>query len=141
MFNIYIGYPSKKEEFIIGKTTTRLDKSEIKYISAGKYSIKIEAQEIKTADNKLREIISEIEQTAKKDGMNIYLETTPHHLFLSESAYVPLGVKAQMNPPLRTEEDQEALWQGINDGTIDTIGTDHAPHTLEEKNQKYGKDN
>ena len=42
-----------------------------------------------------------------------------------------------MNPPLRTSDDQQALWQAINDGTIDTIGTDHAPHTLIEKSQPY----
>lgn len=76
---------------------------------------------------------------AKRNGLTIALETTPHHLFLNESAYATLGTKAQMNPPLRTEEDQVALWQGLRDGTIDTIGTDHAPHTLEEKNQPYGK--
>ncbi len=76
---------------------------------------------------------------AKHDGVTIALETTPHHLFLNESAYETLGTKAQMNPPLRTPEDQAALWEGLMDGTIDTIGTDHAPHTLEEKGQPYGK--
>lgn len=76
---------------------------------------------------------------AKKDGIKVSLETTPHHLFLTEEDYKRLGTKAQVNPPLRTKEDQEALWQGIADGTIDTIGTDHAPHTEDEKNQPYRK--
>lgn len=76
---------------------------------------------------------------AKQDGLNIFLETTPHHLFLSEKDYERLGTLGQMNPPLRTEEDQAALWQGLLDGTIDTIGTDHAPHTKEEKNKPYGE--
>ena len=76
---------------------------------------------------------------AKKDGIKVSLETTPHHLFLTEEDYKTLGTKAQMNPPLRTKADQKALWQGIADGTIDTIGTDHAPHTLEEKTKPYGE--
>lgn len=81
----------------------------------------------------------ELVRQAKNEGLPIFLETTPHHLFLNESFYTTLGTKAQMNPPLRTDEDQEALFAGIMDGTIDTIGTDHAPHTLEEKNLPYGK--
>ena len=81
----------------------------------------------------------ELIRQAKRDGLNIALETTPHHLFLNETAFATLGTKAQMNPPLRTREDQTALWAGINDGTIDTIGTDHAPHTLEEKAKPYGQ--
>lgn len=78
-------------------------------------------------------------RVAKKEGINVYLETTPHHLFLNDTAYATLGTRAQMNPPLRTAADNEALWEGIADGTIDTIGTDHAPHTLAEKDQPYGK--
>lgn len=76
---------------------------------------------------------------AKKKEMIIYAEATPHHLFLTEDAYKKWGTKVQMNPPLRTVEDQEELWEAVRDGTIDTIGSDHAPHTLEEKNQPYGK--
>ena len=78
-------------------------------------------------------------RSAKQEGLNVYAEVTPHHLFLSEKDYDTLGTKAQMNPPLRTEDDQKALWQGIVDGTIDTIGTDHAPHTLEQKSLPYGQ--
>ncbi|MBI2484067.1 dihydroorotase [Candidatus Uhrbacteria bacterium] len=77
-------------------------------------------------------------RSAKKEGVNVYMETTPHHLFLNESIYPALGTRAQMNPPLRTAADNEALWVGIADGTIDTIGTDHAPHTLAEKDLPYG---
>lgn len=79
----------------------------------------------------------ELIRKAKKDGAKIYAEVTPHHLFLSENDYPHLETLGQMNPPLRTIVDQEALWQAITDGTIDTIGTDHAPHTLEEKAKKY----
>lgn len=78
-------------------------------------------------------------RAAKQEGVNVFLETTPHHLFLNETIYPTLGTRAQMNPPLRSAADNEALWAGIADGTIDTIGTDHAPHTLTEKDQPYGK--
>ncbi|MFA4830618.1 MAG: dihydroorotase [Patescibacteria group bacterium] len=76
---------------------------------------------------------------AKNDGINVYAEATPHHLILNENDYARLGTKAQMNPPLRTKADNDALWQAIKDGTIDTVGTDHAPHTLAEKNLPYGQ--
>lgn len=79
----------------------------------------------------------ELIKKAKSGGLKIFAEVAPHHLFLDESAYESLGTKAQMNPPLRTAKDREALWQAINDGSIDTIGTDHAPHTFEEKSRPY----
>lgn len=76
---------------------------------------------------------------AKARELLVFAETTPHHLFLSENDYVTWGTKVQVNPPLRTKEDQEALWEGIRDNTIDTIASDHAPHTLKEKSQPYRK--
>lgn len=76
---------------------------------------------------------------AKRSGLPVYAEVTTHHLFLSEEDYKIFGTFVQMNPPLRALEDQEALWEGIRDGTVDTIGTDHAPHTLEEKKLPFGK--
>ncbi len=79
----------------------------------------------------------ELVRRAKQDGLKVFAETTPHHLFLTETAYETLGTKAQMNPPLRLQNDQDALWQAINDGIIDTVGTDHAPHTLQEKTSPY----
>lgn len=79
----------------------------------------------------------ELIRAAKKEGLPIFAETTPHHLFLTQTAYTSLGTKAQMNPPLRSQDDQNALWEAINDGTIDTVGTDHAPHTLQDKTQPY----
>lgn len=81
----------------------------------------------------------ELVRAAKKNRLLVYAETTPHHLFLSEKDYAQWGTKVQVNPPLRTEEDQLALWEGIHDGTIDTVGSDHAPHTLAEKEQPYGE--
>ncbi len=76
-------------------------------------------------------------RSAKKEGLPIYAEACPHHLFLDESAYAILGTKGTVNPPLRKKTDCEALWEAIYDGVIDTIGTDHAPHTLEEKMRPY----
>lgn len=78
-------------------------------------------------------------RAAKQEGVKVYAETTTHHLFLSVEDYKHFGTFVQMNPPLRTREDQEALWEGIADGTIDTIGTDHAPHTFAEKSLPFGQ--
>lgn len=76
---------------------------------------------------------------AKSRELLVYAEVTPHHLFLTEKDYAQWGTLVQMNPPLRTQADQEALWEGIHDGTVDTIGSDHAPHLLQEKNLPYGQ--
>lgn len=81
----------------------------------------------------------ELVRQAKKAGLPVYAEVTTHHLFLSENDYAIHGGFVQMNPPLRTVDDQEALWEGIRDGTIDTLGTDHAPHTQEEKKLPFGQ--
>ncbi len=75
---------------------------------------------------------------AKKEGIDVFAEACVHHLFLNEKNYQELGTKGIMNPPLRTQEDTERLWKGINQGVIDTIGSDHAPHTLEEKMKPLG---
>lgn len=81
----------------------------------------------------------ELVRDAKNNGLLVYAEVTPHHLFLCEKDYDHLKSLAVVNPPLRTKKDQEALWEGIHDGTIDFIGSDHAPHTVEEKSQPYGQ--
>ena len=75
---------------------------------------------------------------AKEEGLPVFAETTPHHLFLSLTDYASLNGKAVMNPPLRSSEHQTALFKAIKWGIIDTIGSDHAPHTLEEKARPYG---
>lgn len=66
-------------------------------------------------------------------------EVTPQHLLLNTEAYQTIGGLAQMNPPLRSPQDNDILWQALLDGVIDFIATDHAPHTLEEKAQPYPK--
>ena len=70
---------------------------------------------------------------AKKRGGDIHAEATPHHFTLTEEAVKKYGSLAKMNPPLRTEKDREAIVAGLQDGTIDLIATDHAPHTRAEK--------
>lgn len=77
-------------------------------------------------------------RAAKKEGLPVYAETCPHYLFLSTDDYARLQGRAQMNPALREPSEKEHVWQAIREGIIDTIGSDHAPHTLEEKNQPYG---
>ncbi|MCP3026187.1 dihydroorotase [Halobacillus sp. A5] len=70
---------------------------------------------------------------AKKAGIHVTAEVTPHHLLLNENDVTEDDAFFKMNPPLRSKEDQEALIEGLQDGTIDCIATDHAPHTEEEK--------
>ncbi len=74
---------------------------------------------------------------AKKQGAKIFAEVTPHHLALTEDDLKTCGANAKMNPPLRREEDRQALIKGLKDGTIDMIATDHAPHTTEEKSRQF----
>lgn len=68
----------------------------------------------------------------------VTVEATPQHLTLAApDAYNRLGTLAQMNPPIRTEKHREGLWKGVANGVVDVIGSDHAPHTLEEKAKPY----
>lgn len=70
---------------------------------------------------------------AKKLGIRVFAEATPHHFSLTDKDVIKYGTLAKMNPPLREEEDRIAIIEGLKDGTIDMIATDHAPHSLEEK--------
>ncbi len=66
------------------------------------------------------------------------IEVTPHHLTLvAPDCYERLGTYAQMNPPVRDDRHRAALWAAVADGTIDILGSDHAPHTREEKDHPY----
>lgn len=67
----------------------------------------------------------------------ITAEVCPHHLFFHVGDYATLGTLVQMNPSVKTRQDNQGLWQGLLDGRIQVIATDHAPHTLEEKQQPY----
>jgi dihydroorotase len=65
------------------------------------------------------------------------IEVTPHHLTLSDVDYARLGTKLQMNPPIRSAAHREGIWDGLRQGVADVLGSDHAPHTLEEKAKPY----
>jgi dihydroorotase len=65
------------------------------------------------------------------------VEVTPHHLTLDETAYVRLGSRAQMNPPVRDKAHRAGIWAGVANGVVDVLGSDHAPHTLAEKQKPY----
>jgi dihydroorotase len=69
----------------------------------------------------------------KKTGYPVYMEACPHHLFMTEKDRAEKGAYCCMKPELATQVDQDALWEGLLDGTIDTIATDHAPHTHADK--------
>lgn len=75
----------------------------------------------------------EMVRMAKKLGADVHAEATPHHFTLTDEAVLTYGTLARMNPPLRTEEDRKKIIEGLVDGTIDMIVTDHAPHSAEEK--------
>ncbi len=75
----------------------------------------------------------ELVRQAKKKSDHVHAEACPHHFSLTEEACIKHGTLAKMNPPLRTEEDRQAILKGLQDGTIDLIATDHAPHAAEEK--------
>lgn len=77
----------------------------------------------------------ELVRQAKRRGSNIHAEATPHHFTLTEEAAIKYGTLAKMNPPLREEADRLAVIEGLQDGTIDIIATDHAPHSKEEKDK------
>ena len=80
----------------------------------------------------------DIIRKAKAEGVNVTCETGPHYLVMDDSDLQEEG-RFKMNPPLRGKADREALVQGILDGTIDMIATDHAPHSAEEKSRGLEK--
>jgi dihydroorotase len=74
---------------------------------------------------------------AKRRGANVTAEGTPHHFTLTDKAAVGYDTNVKVNPPLRSQEDVEAIREGLKDGTIDVIATDHAPHTEDEKKVEF----
>ena len=82
------------------------------------------------------EVSVQIIRLMKKMGAKVYAEVTPQHFSLTEEAVLRKGTLAKVNPPLRTEKDRYALIQGLREGVLDVIATDHAPHSPEEKNRE-----
>jgi dihydroorotase len=79
----------------------------------------------------------EMVRRAKAEGLRVTAEVTPHHLVFTDADLVTYDTNFKVNPPIRTAEDREALRAGLADGTIDVIGTDHAPHAVEEKEVEF----
>ena len=80
---------------------------------------------------------AELVRRAKQEGLPVTAEVTPHHLALTDESVEGYDTFFKMNPPLRTEEDREALRQALREGVIDCVATDHAPHTDEEKMREF----
>jgi dihydroorotase len=78
-------------------------------------------------------------RTARKAGLHVTCEVTPHHFALTEDRIGHYDTNAKMNPPLRAESDRQAMIEGLLDGTIDAIATDHAPHAAHEKEQEFDR--
>jgi len=81
----------------------------------------------------------ELVRSAKSKRLPVTCEVTPHHFTLTEEEVRSFNTNTKMSPPLRTREDVEALKEGLRDGTIDVIATDHAPHSLDEKEVEYAR--
>jgi len=94
---------------------------------AEKIGTKVEICHISTPE------VVELVNRAKSKGVYAIAETCPHYLFLNENALEKVGVFAKCNPPLRSEEERVKMWEFVRDGSIDIIGSDHAPYTKEEK--------
>lgn len=121
-FNIY-GSPSLAESSFIAR--------DVEYaINTG---AKIDIQHISTKRG------VDLVRYGKSRGANVFAEVTPHHFTLTDKALLKYKQMAKMNPPLRTKEDRQAILEGIKDGTLEIIATDHAPHSQEEKNRELTK--
>lgn len=112
-----IGRPNISEEIIIQRDI----------LLAKVLDAKIHIQHISTKDG------VDLVRKAKAEGIKVSCEATPHHFTLTDKAILEHGSNAKMSPPLRTKEDIEAVIEGLKDGTIDIIATDHAPHTQKDK--------
>ena len=84
------------------------------------------------------ELSVDLIRNAKKRGVKVTAETCPHYFTLTEEACAGYNTLAKVNPPLRTQKDVDAVIEGLRDGTIDIIATDHAPHHADEKNVEFG---
>ncbi|OGU30609.1 MAG: dihydroorotase [Ignavibacteria bacterium GWA2_55_11] len=116
------GIPPVAEELMVARDLILL-----RYIPAAKYHV----AHISTAS------AIELVRRAKADGLQATAEATPHHFTLTDDVTASFDTNTKMNPPLRTADDVEAVRQALKDGTIDAIATDHAPHTIDEKEVEY----
>ncbi|HWS58034.1 MAG TPA: dihydroorotase, partial [Actinotalea sp.] len=115
------GWPAVAEEAIIARDV----------LLAEHVGSRLHVQHLSTAGS------VEIIRWAKARGIDVTAEATPHHLLLTDELARTYDPLYKVNPPLRTAEDVEALRAGLADGTIDVVGTDHAPHTREDKDCEW----
>jgi len=116
------GIPSIAEELMVARDLILL-----KYVRNSRYHV---------AHVSTRGTVDQIRQ-AKSDGLPVTCEVTPHHFALTDVAVESFDTNTKMNPPLRRADDVVAMKEGLGDGTIDVIATDHAPHTIDEKEVEY----
>lgn len=115
------GWPTAAEDMIVSRNV----------ILANSCGHQIHLQHVTSRDS------VEIIRRAKRRGVRITAEATPHHIALTEDALCGYDTNFKMNPPLRTEQDRLALIEGLRDGTLDCVATDHAPHTNYEKDKEF----
>lgn len=116
------GIPPVAEELMVSRDIILL-----RYVPKAKYHV---------AHISTRETVELVRQ-AKRDKLNVTCEVTPHHFTLNERVVEGFDTDTKMNPPLRTSDDVTALKEALKDGTIDVIATDHAPHTIDEKEVEF----
>ena len=116
-----IGMPAEAETIIVARDL----------IMAKKTGAHVHFAHISTADS------VDLIRFYKKKGVTVTAETAPHYLLLTEEAVEGFNTNAKMNPPLRTKADQDSLYEGLRDGTIDCIATDHAPHSVFDKDVEF----
>jgi len=115
------GWPAVAEESVIARDV----------LLAGHVGSRLHVCHVSTAGS------VEILRWAKGKGIDVTAEVTPHHLFLTDENVRSYDPRFKVNPPLRTQGDVDALRQGLADGTIDAVATDHAPHSLEDKDCEW----
>ena len=116
------GIPPVAEELMVARDIILL-----RYVPKAKYHV---------AHTSTRETV-ELVRKAKQEKLNVSCEVTPHHFSLTDEAVTGFDTSTKMNPPLRTRDDIMAMKEGLRDGIIDVIATDHAPHTIDEKEVEY----
>lgn len=117
------GAPNMSEDLMIARDLLIIQK----------YGAKVDIQHLSSGN------AVDLIRVAKAMGVSVYAEVTPNHFSLTEEAVLEHGAIAKINPPIRTEEDRIKLVDGLKDGTIDFIVTDHAPHSAEEKSVDMSK--
>jgi|SRR3989344_61004 len=136
-----------ENEELIKYFSEKYGKTKMHHMMRDNLAAAVSVSESVTTANYLRKRIhiahmstkEEVELLRKHKNSNVSCEVCPHHLFLDKEFFMNKGNFGKMNPPLRYDEDKKALWQAIRDGIVDIISTDHAPHTLSEKNLEFEK--